>query len=146
MRFRHLICVVTSIAVLAISPILFAQSAPKTATPPAKADQQFDPRDLSGMWRGDDPRPGRHNADSVDQKIPEPPLTEWAKQHLLYKSISHDPLAGPHLPGWDRPGHECPNNQDPCFSADQYGVRVNDPDGEYPAKDCEPLSTPAMYD
>jgi len=29
---------------------------------------------------------------------------------------------------------------------DQNGVPVNDPDGEYPAKDCEPLSTPALYD
>jgi hypothetical protein len=89
---------------------------------------------------------GYMNFASFDQTIPEPPLTEWARQHLLYKSISHDALAGTHLPGWDRPGHICPSTQDPCYAKDQYGVPANDLDGEYPAKDCEPLSTPAMYD
>jgi hypothetical protein len=148
MRFRYFGSIFALVVALSLSPFsnARAQSATKDIKPGAAADQPFDPRDLFGDWRGDDPRPGRHNADSVDQKIPEPPLTEWAKQHLLYKSISHDPLAGTHIPGWDTPGHECPNNQDPCFSADQYGVKANDPNGEYPAKDCEPLSTPAMYD
>jgi hypothetical protein len=73
-------------------------------------------------------------------------LTEWAKQHLLYKSISHDSLDGTQTPGFDRPGHYCPSIQEPCYSADQYGVPANDLDGEYPARDCEPLSVPAMYD
>lgn len=107
--------------------------------PPSKPGQPFDPHDLNGTWIG-------ANRDSYDQKIPEPPLTEWAKQHLLYKSISHDPFMGTHLPGWDRPGHDCPNNQDPCVSVDQNGVPGNDVNGEYPGKDCEPLSTPAAYD
>src|ERR1017187_2779500 len=86
MRFRYLGSIVTLIAAFSLSPFPYAraQSAPKNIKPGATADQPFDPRDLYGDWRGDDPRPGRHNADSVDQKIPEPPLTEWAKQHLLY--------------------------------------------------------------
>lgn len=119
------------------------------------ADQQFDPHDLSGPWIGYDWHtsvgPGKgpgglQNYAVFDQKIPEPPLTDWAKQHLLYKANSHDPLEGTHLPGWDRPGHTCPGSQDPCFSADQNGVPANDTGGEYPAKDCEPLSVPAIYD
>jgi hypothetical protein len=83
---------------------------------------------------------------SFDQRIPEPPLTDWAKKNLNYKSISHDSLDGTHLPGWDRPGHYCPSIQDPCYSADQNGVPVNVLEGEYPARDCEPLSAPAIYD
>jgi len=113
-----------------------AGTAAKSGT---SAEQTLNPRDLSGNWAGD-------NRDASDQKIPEPPLTEWAKQHLLYKSISHDVYSGTPIPGWDRPGHHCPNNNDPCYSKDIYGVPANDNDGEYPAKDCEPLSTPATYD
>jgi len=107
----------------------------------ATSKQAFDPRNLSGFWAGDT-IPGLQNRASVDQKLPEPPLTDWAKQNLLYKAISHDSLSGKELPG-----SPCKNgHRGPCFSEDLYGVRVNDPDGEYPAKDCEPLSSPAMYD
>jgi hypothetical protein len=112
-----------------------------------KSDQKLDPhRDINGTWIGVRGTREFRNFASYDQKVPEPPLTDWAKQHLLYKSISHDPLDGKPLPAKFKPGHECPNNQDPCYSEDQNGVPTNDPDGEYPAKDCEPLSTPAMYD
>jgi hypothetical protein len=123
------------------SPHLNAQQLPNSynAQPIDGANKQFDPHDLNGVWTGSD-------IEASDQKNPEPPLTEWGKQHLLYKSISHDPFGGTPIPGWDRPGHHCPSNQDPCYSADQNGVPGNDPDGEYPGKDCEPLSTPAIYD
>jgi hypothetical protein len=137
MRKRYLGLAVALLGVLTISPCLHAQSANAT---------KLDFHDLNGNWRGASPSKDITNFSSNDQKIPEPPLTEWGKQHLLYKSISHDALAGTHIPGWDKPGHRCPNNQDPCFSVDQNGVPLNDPNGEYPAKDCEPLSTPAMYD
>jgi hypothetical protein len=134
--------------ILVFSTFTRAQS---QASAPTKlsstADQQFNARDLiDGTWRGDTTHAGRRNGFGDNIETPEPPLTEWAKQHLLYKSISHDALSGTHIPGWNRPGHVCPNNQDPCFSADINGVPTNDPKGEYPAKDCEPLSTPAMYD
>ncbi|MGD0964101.1 MAG: hypothetical protein ABSA57_09405 [Candidatus Acidiferrales bacterium] len=67
---------------------------------------------------------------------------------MLYKSISHDALAGTPLPGVVLPGHLCSQrtSHTPCFAADLNGVPANDLDGEYPGKDCEPLSTPAMYD
>jgi hypothetical protein len=148
MRIRGFCSMVTLVVALASSPHLYAQaqSAPSTTKSAATAKQPFDPHDLTGTWRGDDPKPGIRNFASYDQKIPEPPLTDWGKQHLLFKAISHDALGGKHLPGWDRPGHLCPNNQDPCFSEDPNGVPANDFTGEYPGKDCEPLSTPGTYD
>jgi hypothetical protein len=157
LRIRILISIATFVflATVSLSLNLRAQSTRSSAKSATTADQQFDPHDLTGPWIGDgwgsQVGPGRgpgglRNYVSFDQSIPEPPLTEWAKQHLLYKSISHDALAGTHLPGWDRPGHVCPSTQDPCYSKDPYGVPANDLDGEYPARDCEPLSTPAIYD
>jgi hypothetical protein len=128
--------------VLALSSLSFSQ----VQTTTKSNDQKFDPRDLTGVWRGDAARPGARNFASYDQKIPEPPLTEWGKQHLLYKSISHDALGGKPLPAKFRPGHVCPDNQDPCYAADPNGVPANQPDGEYPGKDCEPLAAPATYD
>ena len=152
MRIRFLCSVVALFATVAISSLLDAQSPQSTLSvqkPSATANLPFDPHDLSGNWIGDpqNPKAGRRNWAGYDQKVPEPPLTDWAKQHLLMKSISHDPIpGGKNLPGWDRAGHLCPNNQDPCYATDPNGVRANDPEGEYPGKDCEPLTAPAMYD
>jgi len=148
MRIRYLSSTLALAVALASSPVLYAQAqnSPAPAKSKATGSELFDPHDLSGGWTGETHRKGFRNFASYDQKIPEPPLTDWAKKNLLYKSISHDGLAGTHIPGWDRPGHLCPLNQDPCFSVDQNGVPLNDPNGEYPAKDCEPLSTPATYD
>jgi len=148
MKIRGFCSMVTLVAALASSPHLYAQAqnAPDASKSGATKAQPVDSHDLYGDWTGDDPKPGKRNFASYDQKIPEPPLTDWAKQHLLYKAISHDALGGPHLPGWDRPGHLCPNNNDPCFATDPNGVPANDFTGEYPAKDCEPLSSPAIYD
>lgn len=155
MRLRDLCATVAFLALFACAPLLYGQTA--QATPDAlKAEPGgFDPHDLEGPWighrwhtqvgPGGGPG-GLQNYASFDQRIPEPPLTDWAKKNLLYKSISHDSLEGTHTPGWDRPGHFCPSIQDPCYSADQNGVPVNDLQGEYPARDCEPLSVPAMYD
>jgi hypothetical protein len=157
MRIQNLFLVVGLTAALSISPLLHAQtqSAPEAAKPGAPSAQSFDPHNLTGTWigynwgllRGQGKGPGGvTNYGLVDQTIPEPPLTDWGKQHLLYKAITHEPLAGTHLPGWDRPGHICPNTEDPCFSADQYGVLANQVEGEYSGKDCESMSTPAIYD
>ncbi len=148
MRIRRLGPVATLMAALWFSPGLHgqAQGGPRVPSSGPKGDQPFDPHDLSGPWIGERPRPGILNFGSFDQKIPEPPLTDWARQHLLYKSISHDALGGTHIPGWDRAGHVCYVTSEPCFSADPNGVPANDPDGEYPGKDCEPLSSPAVYD
>jgi len=103
-------------------------------------------RDLDGNWLGEDSTPSFRNFASNDNKIPEPPLSEWGKRNLLMKSISHDALAGKRIPGSEKPGKVCPDNHDPCYSEDQNGVPANDPNGEYPGKDCEPLAVPAMYD
>src|SRR5450432_2986636 len=150
MRIRHLGPIFTLISALAISPLLYGQTkpAPAAAKPAAapsqkmdqKMDQKFDPRDLSGPWLGDERTAKIQNFASEDQTIPEPPLTEWAKQHLLYKSISHNPTSGTLMPGSDKPGFHCPNGRGACFSVDSYGVIANVPEGEYPGRDCEPLS------
>jgi len=156
MRIRYTVSIASLVTALVFSPlVLRAQNDAGNAKPGASGDQSFDPHDLAGPWIGNfwhtQVGPGRgpgglQDYASFDQRIPEPPLTDWAKKNLLYKSISHDSLEGTHTPGWDRPGHYCPSIQEPCFSADQNGVPANDLDGEYPAKDCEPLSAPAIYD
>lgn len=133
---------VVLVALLSVAPVLLVAGQGKAAPKSAAA---FDPRDLAGMWMGEQNLPGYRGLASYDQTIPEPPLTTWAKENLLYKSISHDALAGKRIRE-ATPKLPCPDNQHPCFSEDQYGVPANDPNGEYPAKDCEPLSTPAMYD
>jgi hypothetical protein len=148
MRIRNSRSVVTLIAVVVAFPPLHAQSpsAPTAAKPNPTVNLPFDPHDFSGNWIGDAASPGKRNFGSWDQTIPEPPLTDWAKKNLLMKSISHDSLGGRTLPGWDRAGHLCPNNQDPCYATDPNGVPANDPEGEYPGKNCEPLAAPAIYD
>jgi len=156
MRIRYAVSIACLVVALVSSPFdLRAQNAGASAKPAASGDQSFDPHDLAGPWIGNfwhtQVGPGRgpgglQDYASFDQRIPEPPLTDWAKKNLLYKSISHDSLEGTPTPGWDRPGHYCPSIQEPCYSADQNGVPANDLDGEYPAKDCEPLSAPAIYD
>ena len=109
MRIRNLYFVVASIAALSIPPRLYCQtqSAPASAKPGVAAAQAFDPHDLTGTWIGYNWRSdtgqakgphGETNYGTFDQKIPEPPLTEWGKQHLLYKAITHEVMAGTHLP------------------------------------------------
>jgi hypothetical protein len=153
MRNRGILSIAFLLGALVFSPLLLSAQTMGEAAPPA--DKSFDPHDLTGPWIGNfwhaQVGPGRgpgglQDYASYDQRNPEPPLTDWGKKNLLYKSISHDSLAGTHTPGWDRPGHYCPSIQEPCYSADQNGVPVNDLNGEYPAKDCEPLSVPAIYD
>jgi len=140
MKMRGLISVAGLLALLAMAPIplLKAQGTSQSAS---KVTSAFDPRDLDGVWAGDlTPANTRYGNDT-----PEPPLTEWAKQHLLYKGVTHDMLAGVLIdpkhappPGGDRHGN--------YFIKDQYGVLSNDPDGEYPGKNCEPLGVPAEYE
>ena len=67
---------VVLLAVVAFAPALFAQRA-------ANSDTKFDPKDLNGSWIGT----GRIYGDN--NPVPEPPLTDWAKQNLMLKNISH---------------------------------------------------------
>ena len=96
MRVRDFGFIVTLLAALAFSPLARAQGEPtagvavnSAAPADQKSDQPFNPRDLSGPWMGyywhAQVGPGKGpngymNFASFDQKIPEPPLTEWAKQ------------------------------------------------------------------
>jgi hypothetical protein len=151
-RLRFMGSIAAGIAMFFLLPRLHAQT--QSGANPSKpaavgdrtGDQKFDPHDLTGTWTGYSPRPGIRNFASYDQKTPEPPLTDWAKQHLLVPAITHDALGGTPIPGKTGPGHVCPNNQDPCYSADPNGVPANAGTGEYPGKDCEPMSTPGEYD
>lgn len=114
----------------------------RPASPEAPtAAKPFDPHDIEGNWRGDIAGNGRW-----DNTVPEPPLTDWARKNLLYKSISHDSFSGT-LVDPKNPFRASANAaQHKFFSTDLYGVRANDNDGEYPGKDCEPLGPPASYD
>ena len=144
MRIRGLISVagLVTIAASIVAPVHLLRA--QTAAPSAsEASQSFDPHNLDGVWAGDI-RPGN---DRSGNTTPEPPLTEWAKQHLLYKGISHDVLSGTLI---DPNRTPTPGSFDRrtkiYYSKDQYGVPSNDPDGEYPGKNCEPLGPPAEYD
>ena len=147
MRHFDLLKIIVLSAVLpcALSPSLRAQNSSGTTAPsPAAGKQSFDPHVLDGMWLGDDTRRGNGRFDNT---VPEPPLTDWGKQHLLYKSISHDSLAGTLLDPNKAPDPSVRyRGERGLYSVDLYGVPVNDPAGEYPGKDCEPLSTPAEFD
>jgi hypothetical protein len=125
---------------LFFQPVLLAQS---KSTLSAGSTSVFDPHDLTGTWDGDD----RVGTGRWDNTTPEPPLTDWAKTHLLYKEgISHDPLSGVLKDPAKAPKPDTPAGQRLFYKTDLYGVPANDPAGEYPGKDCEPLAPPAMFD
>lgn len=96
MKTRGIGSTLALIAAMAISPVLYAQNgnSPASAGSAVNSTYKFDRKDLNGTWLGDKSSPTYRNFASYDQKIPEPPLTDWGKQHLLYKSISHDALTG----------------------------------------------------
>jgi hypothetical protein len=122
MRNRVAGLFVAAITVFIFSPHLPAQIAPSPATSGTSDNQKFDPHDLNGTWIGAPPKPGFRNLASFDRKLPEPPLTVWAKQRLLYKSILHDPLQGTLYPDKVGPGHDRPSTRDPS----QWGASWHD--------------------
>lgn len=138
------------VAGLAFAPLAHGQTTKSKPAgnkkPSVSADKKFNPRDIGGPWLGDARHRGFEGIGSFDQKVPEPPLTEWGKKNLLYKAIAHDSLDGTHVPGWNTPGKLCSDLHQPCFLTDQNGVPANVAEGEYPGRDCEPLSSPAVYD
>src|SRR6266566_4200960 len=121
-----------AVAVILLSPFLLAQTATQSRT---AADQTFDPHDLSGDWMSYRPaglppldREANFGASNdPDNKTPAPPLTPWGREHLLVKSISHGGMGNK------------PRTQDP------NGVPANDPEGEYPGQNCEPIAAPAQF-
>lgn len=94
--------------------------------PLASLAQDYDPKDLSGVW-GELPsgRPGFN----YNSQTPPPPLTEWGMNNLrMTEGITHAAVGNPRA--------ETTIN----------GVPANTLGGQYPGKDCEPLSMPANLD
>lgn len=135
MRMGNKSSMAALVTILVVSPVLCTHA--QTAAPSSAAKPSSDAHGLTGVWISDD---SRHYVNGN----PEPPLTDWAKQNLLYKSIAGDALTGVPKSGKDaKPASS--KSVKGMYAADQYGVVANDPNGEYPGKDCEPLSSPAMY-
>jgi hypothetical protein len=123
-------------AVIACSGPLLAQrngGDPDSAAA-AKASGNFDPHNLNGSWIGTKGIYGDDNA------IPEPPLTEWAKEHLLMKNISH---AG--LNAIAKGAPSAGSLADGVKSFEQNGVPSNVPEGHYPGEYCEPQGIPVTF-
>ena len=115
---------ITLATLLAISPLVRAQADAKaTAKSGATGDQSFDPHNLNGSWIGVKVFFGDENA------TPEPPLTQWAKEHLLIANISHPPLPSARNNG----------------GKDNNGIPVNVPIGGYPGQRCDPIAAPAQF-
>jgi len=140
---RHYFLLALTVMLIALlSPGLAQNTGPGTSSARA-AKRPFNPRSFDGVWTGEK----RWGNGRFDNLVPEPPLTEWGKQNLLYKSISHDSLSGILADPSKVPDPTVSyDGQRHFYVADLNGVPVNDADGEYPGKDCEPLSTPAMFD
>jgi hypothetical protein len=127
---------VISISILmALFAALYLQTKRTAGQSKSAANSSFDPHDLSGDWMSYRPAdlPALNRAynfgPSFDpyNKNPEPPLTQWGKEHLLEKTFAHGGLG-------DKPATQDPN-----------GVPANDPQGAFPGKDCAPLAAPAQF-
>jgi hypothetical protein len=75
MRYRFLAAYFALVAVLALTPILFAQNGKQTQAQKAAPanDQPFDPHDISGIWKN----PGGFDVALGSDR---PPMTEWGKE------------------------------------------------------------------
>jgi hypothetical protein len=99
-----------TLAVLTISSaVTVAQTAAKTAT--VQDDKRpFDPHDLSGVWRL--PMTPKSNL-LFRSQMPEPPLTQWGKDHIFPGGITH----GSHITvSGGFPGQNC----DPIAAPAQF--------------------------
>jgi hypothetical protein len=123
-----------SIMLLAFSVPVFAQGVGPVAStaPEAKQNAKFDPHNLNGSWLGTQKFFGDNN------NVPEPPLTPWAKEHLLMTSISHTGL------NLTAKG-ESSTGSSLTSITDANGVPANIPQGHYPGEHCEPLGVPVQF-
>ncbi len=118
------------IVLLTFSPALYAQSGNESK--PAPQSKDFDPHELNGSWIG-----SRGNFYGDDNKVPGPPLTPWAKEHLLTKSISHPPL--------QIEGPQKSAGTPTAAKTDANGVPANVSGGQFPGEKCEPIGVPAQF-
>jgi hypothetical protein len=123
---------VVLLTVVALAPALSAQRAPSPGAA-ANSNTKFDPKDLNGSWIGT----GRIYGDN--NPVPEPPLTDWAKQNLLLKNISH---AGLNATAKGNSSAQTTQGQN---SVDENGVPANVSEGHYPGEYCEPQGTPVAF-
>jgi hypothetical protein len=88
--------------------------------------QDFDPRDISGVW-GELPtgRPGFN----YNMRTPPPKLTDWGMENLrMMEGITHAAVG------------------DPTATETINGVPTLTLGGQYPGKDCEPVGMPGNLD
>lgn len=131
---KNRIIAAASVMLLAFSVPVFAQGVGPVAStaPGAKQDAKFDPHNLNGSWLGTQKFFGDNN------NVPEPPLTPWAKEHLLMTSISHTGL------NLTAKG-ESSTGSSLTSITDANGVPANIPQGHYPGEHCEPLGVPVQF-
>jgi hypothetical protein len=123
-----------AVALLGFSTALLAQQnkSDSGAAKAAGGNAKFDAHDLNGSWIGTQKFFGDNNP------VPEPPLTPWAKEHLLMESISH---TGLNLTARG----ESSTTSSKSGITDANGVPANIPEGHYPGEHCEPLGAPVQY-
>lgn len=89
-----------AVAVLATHVSFVTAQAP-AGTTVQDSERQFDPHDLSGVWRV---ATGSRSELLFRSPSPEPPLTAWGREHLFANGITHGPH--PH-PSGQFPGQNC---------------------------------------
>ena len=134
MRNKLMGTILTMAAVLAISPLVRAQSQgdANVAARAGAKNESFDPHNLNGSWLG----LKRFFGD--DNKVPEPPLTPWGREHLLTRNISHPALS-------NNDGEPHGSQVSTQNEADPNGVKANVGGGQYPGERCEPIGAPAQF-
>ncbi|PYU26616.1 MAG: hypothetical protein DMG30_01675 [Acidobacteria bacterium] len=144
MKERHAYSVASAGAILValcmiVTPALAQQAkAPERIPgPAAKQNANFDPHNLNGSWISTQGPQGVGD----NNPIPEPPLTPWAKEHLLIKGgISHA--------GLNATSKGVPSSgslPDGAVAFDANGVPTNVPGGHYPGENCEPQGVPVQF-
>ena len=107
MKSRTLFAAIVAIALS--GALAFAQAPEQTTV--QDSDRPFDPHDLSGVWRV----PKGTRAELLFRSTnPEPPLTQWGKEHLFPGGVTHGPHA---IPSGQFPGQNC----DPISIPAQFG-------------------------
>ena len=144
-RKRRFGCFVESVAAVGAALCMmvtptFAQlqkTPERVPGPAAKQAANFDPHDLNGSWISTQGQ----GAVGDNNPIPEPPLTPWAKEHLLIKGgISH---AGLNATSKGVPSSGSLAEGAEAFDAN--GVPTNVPGGHFPGENCEPQGVPVQF-
>ena len=123
-------------AVLTLSPVIIAQTNAPATGDSGSQKQGFDSHNLNGSWIG----VVRFFGD--DNPVPPPPLTQWGREHLLTKNISHPGLTD-NAGGTSR--RAARGRGGAGREVDPNGVPANVGGGEYPGQRCDPIGAPAQF-